>query len=65
MFAPFYQRFGSIAPLLVTHTAIDVVAFRGHAELAGHMSRVPTAGESACSVIAHAAARQPLSNGWR
>jgi membrane protease YdiL (CAAX protease family) len=46
VFARFYQRTGTIVPLLVAHAAIDVVAFLGYAELAGHVSWVPAAGAS-------------------
>ena len=44
VFARFYQRTGTIVPLIVAHATIDIVAFLGYAELAGHVSWVPAAG---------------------
>jgi membrane protease YdiL (CAAX protease family) len=41
VFARFYQRTGTILPLLVAHATIDVVAFIGYGELAGHVSWLP------------------------
>jgi len=43
VFARFYQRTGTIVPLLVAHAAIDIVAFLGYGELAGHVSWLPVA----------------------
>lgn len=44
VFTRIFQRTGTIVPLLVAHAAIDVVAFLGYAELAGHVSWLPTVG---------------------
>jgi hypothetical protein len=44
LFARIFQRTGTIVPLLVAHAAIDIVAFLGYAELAGHVSWLPTVG---------------------
>jgi membrane protease YdiL (CAAX protease family) len=41
VFARFYQRFQNILPLLVAHAVIDVVAFFGYEELAGHVTWLP------------------------
>ena len=41
VFARFYQRTGTIVPLLVAHATIDIVAFLGYTELAGHVSWLP------------------------
>jgi hypothetical protein len=41
LFARFYQRSGTIVPLLVAHTAIDLTAFVGYAALAGHVGWLP------------------------
>ena len=46
VFARIYQRTGTIVPLLVAHATIDIVAFLGYAELAGHVGWLPTAGAS-------------------
>jgi membrane protease YdiL (CAAX protease family) len=43
VFGRLYQRWGRVTPLVVAHTLIDVVAFVGYAELAGHVSWLPTA----------------------
>ena len=42
LFGRLYQRWGRVTPLVVAHTLIDVVAFVGYAELAGHVSWLPT-----------------------
>jgi membrane protease YdiL (CAAX protease family) len=42
VFGRLYQRWGRVTPLVVAHTLIDVVAFVGYAELAGHVSWLPT-----------------------
>ena len=44
VFARIYQRTGTIVPLLVAHATIDIVAFLGYAELAGHVSWLPVTG---------------------
>jgi len=41
VFGRFYQRTGTIVPLVVAHAAIDIVAFLGYSELAGHVSWLP------------------------
>jgi membrane protease YdiL (CAAX protease family) len=43
VFARFYQRTGTIVPLLAAHATIDIVAFLGYGELAGHVSWLPAA----------------------
>jgi membrane protease YdiL (CAAX protease family) len=43
LFGRLYQRWGRVTPLVVAHTLIDLVAFVGYAELAGHVSWLPTA----------------------
>jgi membrane protease YdiL (CAAX protease family) len=43
LFGRLYQRWGRVMPLVVAHTLIDVVAFVGYAELAGHVTWLPTA----------------------
>jgi membrane protease YdiL (CAAX protease family) len=43
IFGRLYQRWGRAAPLFVAHTLMDLVAFVGYAELAGHVSWLPTA----------------------
>jgi membrane protease YdiL (CAAX protease family) len=42
VFGRLYQRWGRVTPLVVAHTLMDVVAFVGYAELAGHGSWRPT-----------------------
>jgi hypothetical protein len=42
IFGRLYQRWGRAMPLLIAHTLIDAVAFIGYAELAGHVSWLPT-----------------------
>jgi membrane protease YdiL (CAAX protease family) len=42
IFGRYYQRYGRVMPLLIAHTLIDAVAFIGYAELAGHVSWLPT-----------------------
>jgi membrane protease YdiL (CAAX protease family) len=42
VFGRLYQRWGRVTPLVVAHTLMDVVAFVGYAELAGHVSWLPT-----------------------
>ncbi|HWB65589.1 MAG TPA: CPBP family intramembrane glutamic endopeptidase [Mycobacteriales bacterium] len=42
IFGRLYQRWGRVAPLIVAHTLMDTVAFVGYAELAGHVSWLPT-----------------------
>jgi membrane protease YdiL (CAAX protease family) len=42
LFGWLYTRWGRITPLVVAHTALDVVAFVGYAVLAGHVSWLPT-----------------------
>jgi membrane protease YdiL (CAAX protease family) len=42
IFGRLYQRWGRVMPLLVAHTLMDGVAFVGYAELAGHVSWLPT-----------------------
>jgi hypothetical protein len=42
IFGRIYQRYGRVMPLLIAHTLIDTVAFIGYAELAGHVSWLPT-----------------------
>jgi membrane protease YdiL (CAAX protease family) len=44
VFGRLYQRWGRVAPLVVAHTIMDVVAFIGYALLAGHVSWLPTPG---------------------
>lgn len=44
IFGRLYQRWGRVMPLLVAHTLMDAVAFIGYAELAGHVSWIPTPG---------------------
>ncbi|WP_369070087.1 CPBP family intramembrane glutamic endopeptidase [Kineococcus terrestris] len=41
VFAEVYRRWGRVAPLVVAHTAIDVVAFVGYAALAGRVGWLP------------------------
>ncbi len=41
IFGRLYQRWGRVAPLVVAHTLIDVVAFVGYVELVGHVSWLP------------------------
>nr|WP_218886410.1 type II CAAX endopeptidase family protein [Kineococcus aurantiacus] len=41
VFGYVYQRWGRTAPLVVAHTAIDVVAFVGYAALVGKVSWLP------------------------
>jgi len=41
VFAYLYRRFGRLAPFLVAHALIDIVAFTGSALLAGHVSWLP------------------------
>jgi len=41
VFGRLFQRWGRVAPLLVAHALIDVVAFVGYALLAGHVSWLP------------------------
>ncbi len=41
VFGRLYQRWGRVAPLVVAHTLIDVVAFVGYALLAGKVSWLP------------------------
>jgi membrane protease YdiL (CAAX protease family) len=43
LFAKFYRRTGTIIPLLVAHTVIDVTAFIGYGALAGHVGWLPIA----------------------
>lgn len=43
LFARYFQRTRSIVPLLVAHTAIDLVAFVGYSALAGHVGWLPVA----------------------
>jgi membrane protease YdiL (CAAX protease family) len=43
LFARFYQRTSTIWPLLVAHTAIDLVAFIGYSVLAAHVGWLPVA----------------------
>ncbi|HEX3707596.1 MAG TPA: CPBP family intramembrane glutamic endopeptidase [Mycobacteriales bacterium] len=42
IFGRLYQRWGRVMPLLIAHTLMDAVAFVGYAELAGHVSWLPT-----------------------
>lgn len=42
IFGRLYQRWGRVMPLLIAHALIDCVAFIGYAELAGHVSWLPT-----------------------
>jgi membrane protease YdiL (CAAX protease family) len=42
IFGRLYQRWGRAMPLLIAHTFMDAVAFIGYAELAGHVSWLPT-----------------------
>ncbi|HWC35660.1 MAG TPA: CPBP family intramembrane glutamic endopeptidase [Mycobacteriales bacterium] len=42
IFGRLYQRWGRVMPLLIAHTLMDTVAFVGYAELAGHVSWIPT-----------------------
>lgn len=42
IFGKLYQRWGRVMPLLIAHSLIDAVAFVGYAELAGHVSWIPT-----------------------
>jgi membrane protease YdiL (CAAX protease family) len=42
IFGRLYQRWGRAMPLLIAHTLMDAVAFIGYAELAGHVSWLPT-----------------------
>jgi membrane protease YdiL (CAAX protease family) len=42
IFGRIYQRWGRAMPLLIAHTLMDAVAFIGYAELAGHVSWLPT-----------------------
>jgi hypothetical protein len=42
IFGRLYQRWGRVMPLLIAHTLMDAVAFIGYAELAGHVSWLPT-----------------------
>lgn len=42
LFATLCRRIGTIIPLLVAHTAIDVTAFIGYGQLAGHVGWLPT-----------------------
>jgi membrane protease YdiL (CAAX protease family) len=42
VFGRLYQRWGRAMPLLIAHTLMDAVAFIGYAELAGHVSWLPT-----------------------
>jgi membrane protease YdiL (CAAX protease family) len=42
IFGRLYQRWGRVMPLLIAHTLMDAVAFVGYAELAGHVSWIPT-----------------------
>lgn len=42
IFGRLYQRWGRVMPLLIAHFLIDAVAFVGYAELAGHVSWIPT-----------------------
>ncbi|MGW7320526.1 CPBP family intramembrane glutamic endopeptidase [Streptomyces sp. NPDC054845] len=37
-----YRRWGRVAPLVVAHALLDIVAFGGYALLAGHVSWLPT-----------------------
>ncbi len=41
LFGWLYLRWGRVAPLVVAHTVLDVVAFVGYAVLAGHVSWLP------------------------
>jgi membrane protease YdiL (CAAX protease family) len=41
LFARIYRRSGTIIPLLVAHTAIDLAAFLGYGALAGHVGWLP------------------------
>jgi membrane protease YdiL (CAAX protease family) len=41
LFAQFYRRTGTIVPLLVAHTVIDVTAFIGYGALARHVGWLP------------------------
>jgi membrane protease YdiL (CAAX protease family) len=41
VFGWLYQRWGRVTPLVVAHTAIDMVAFVGYALLAGHVGWLP------------------------
>lgn len=41
LFGWLYTRWGRVTPLVVAHTALDVVAFVGYAVLAGHVSWLP------------------------
>ena len=41
IFAYLYRRFGRLAPFLIAHALIDIVAFTGSALLAGHVSWLP------------------------
>jgi membrane protease YdiL (CAAX protease family) len=43
LFARYYQRKATVVPLLIAHTAIDLVAFLGYSALAGHVSWLPVA----------------------
>lgn len=42
LFGWLYARWGRVTPLVVAHTALDVVAFIGYAVLAGRVSWLPT-----------------------
>lgn len=42
LFGWLYARWGRVTPLVVAHTALDVVAFVGYAVLAGKVSWLPT-----------------------
>lgn len=41
IFAYLYRRFGRLAPYIIAHALIDIVAFTGSALLAGHVSWLP------------------------
>jgi membrane protease YdiL (CAAX protease family) len=42
IFGRLFQRWGRAMPMLIAHTLMDAVAFIGYAELAGHVSWLPT-----------------------
>jgi membrane protease YdiL (CAAX protease family) len=42
IFGRLFQRWGRAMPMLIAHTLMDAVAFVGYAELAGHVSWLPT-----------------------
>lgn len=42
IFGRLFQRWGRAMPMLIAHTIMDAVAFIGYAELAGHVSWLPT-----------------------